>query len=190
MIKFLETIKAVDGELKHLNYHQKRVNKTLKESSLILKEVLTPPQNGTYRCRVIYDSRDIDVSYHLYKKSIAKSFKLVHADTLDYHLKYAKRDELESLKSQNSTYDDIIIVKNGCLTDTTIANIAFLKDEQWITPKKPLLRGTTRERLIEENLLHVKDISIDDIDNFTAFGIMNALLGFVIIEDGIMSIKK
>ncbi len=136
---------------------------------------------------MIYDSDSFEVTYHTYRLNIAKSFKIVYADTLDYHLKYADRKELENLKNG---YDEILIVKNSLITDTTIANVAFLKNGRWFTPKKPLLKGTTRMRLIDEGFLHVQDISIDDIDRYEGFGVMNALTGFQIIENGIMSLKK
>ncbi len=189
-MRFLETIASIDGEILHLDYHQKRVNKTLGTSSFVLSELLNPPQDGYFRCRVVYDKNTSTTSYHPYTLKLAKSFKLVHADRLNYHLKYENRQELNQLKTQYAKYDEIIIVKNNLLTDTSIANLAFFKNGSWFTPKTPLLEGTTRARLIDEGFLHVSDIAIKDLDNFQGFALMNAMIDFEIIQDGIMAIKK
>ena len=52
-------------------------------------------------------------------------------------------------------------IKNGIITDTSIANIAIFYDGVWITSKNSLLNGTTKDRLIEEKKLIEKDISVD-----------------------------
>jgi 4-amino-4-deoxychorismate lyase len=189
-MQFLETIRSLNAKLLHLEYHQKRVEYTLKNSTIKLSEILNPPKKGTYRCRIIYDEKEAKVTYHPYTLTLPQSFKLIHVDTLDYHLKYANRDLLNNLKERYPKYDEIIIVKNGLLTDTTIANIAFLDKRQWITPKSPLLKGTTRARLIKEGFLHVRDISVNDIHKYQDFALMNAMIDFQIIQNGIMSIKK
>ena len=37
--------------------------------------------------------------------------------------------------------DEILITRNGLLTDTSIANIALFNGKEWHTPKHPLLKG-------------------------------------------------
>ncbi|MEA1920721.1 MAG: aminotransferase class IV [Campylobacterota bacterium] len=187
-MQFLETIKSLDGKLLHLQYHQRRLNKTLKSTSHALIDFLHPPLEGMYRCRVLYDHQKLSISYHSYTLKLPQSFKLVHADTLDYASKYADRSQLNALKRE--AYDDIIIVKNALISDTTIANVAFLDGERWITPKVPLLEGTTRMRLLESGFLHVSDIAFDNLDRYQGFAVMNAMTGFQIITNGIISIKK
>ncbi|MEA2090778.1 MAG: branched-chain amino acid aminotransferase, partial [Campylobacterota bacterium] len=82
---FLETIRAVDGELFNLQYHQNRYESVLKSFGFSdfknLQEFLKPPQIGTYRCRLTYNSKRIDVTYRKYKKREVKSLKLVYDDT-------------------------------------------------------------------------------------------------------------
>ena len=189
-MQFLETVKSIDGELQYLSFHQRRVDSTLINSTHKLSDILNPPKSGSYRCRILYDKSEAKVTYHPYTLKIPKNFKIVHADYLDYHLKYANRRELDNLKATCSSYDEILIIKNTLVTDTSIANVAFLKDERWLTPKQPLLNGTTRMRLIEDNFLHVSDIYVDDIEQFSGFAVMNAMTGFQIIENGIMSLKN
>jgi len=70
------------------------------------------------------------------------------------------------------------MIKEGLVTDTSIANIAIYDGIKWITPKKPLLKGTFRESMLEKQLLLEKDVRIKDIQNSVRFVLMNALIGF------------
>ncbi|MEA3522748.1 MAG: aminotransferase class IV [Campylobacterota bacterium] len=189
-MQFLETLCAIDAQIEHLKYHQKRVNNTLGNDTLLLSKILNPPKKGCYRCRIVYDNKDVCITYHPYRLHLPQSFKLVHANSLDYHFKYANRQAIDDLKQAHSAYDEILIVKNNLITDTSIANVAFLDKDRWISPKTPLLEGTTRMRLIEEGLLHVSDISLDAMSSYQGFAVMNAMTGFQIIQNGIMSLKK
>ena len=189
-MKFLETVKSVAGEPQHLEYHQRRVHSTLHDSTHNLADILSPPKNGIYRCRVVYDKEMAEVTYYPYILKIPQSFKILHIDDFEYSRKYEDRSNFQRLIDENRTYDEILILKNRLFTDTSIANVAFLKNGRWITPKKPLLYGTTRMRLIESGFLHTEDICIDNLDKFDGFGVMNALTGFQIIKNGIMSLKK
>jgi 4-amino-4-deoxychorismate lyase len=82
--------------------------------------------------------------------------------------------------------DDIIVIKNGILTDTSIANIAYKINEIWYTPKTPLLNGTTRQRYLDNGIIHEKDIGINDIHKIEEFAILNAMLDFEIIDNFIL----
>ena len=68
---FLETIKIVDGEILNIEYHQKRYATVLQAlgSTEIqnIKEFIKPPKWGLYRCRLVYDEDNIEVSFHEYK---------------------------------------------------------------------------------------------------------------------------
>jgi len=182
-MQYLETIKALDGELYNLKYHQRRLDETVKNSNIILKDVLTPPSAGLFRCRVVYDGKNYEVTYHPYKKKNIKTLKLVFDDDLSYSKKYYDRNRIDTLLRQKSSCDDILIVKNGLITDTSIANIAFKYKNNWITPKKPLLEGTTRARLLERHKILEEDISIKDLENFNQVALMNAMIDFAIIPN-------
>ncbi|MDD2451972.1 MAG: aminotransferase class IV, partial [Sulfurovum sp.] len=67
--------------------------------------------------------------------------------------------------------------------DTTIANIAFFDGRQWITPKKPLLEGTMRAYLIDQKFLREENIPSDLLDRFEKVALMNAMLGFTILNN-------
>lgn len=69
------------------------------------------------------------------------SLALMQADTIDYTYKSAGREPLNCLFALRGACDDILIVKQGLLTDTSIANIALSDGTHWYTPAHPLLKG-------------------------------------------------
>lgn len=186
---FFETIKAIDGKIYHLEYHQKRYEKTLNDFGIELKynliDFMDPPKNGLYRCRLTYDilksPHTIVVTYHEYKKREISSLRVVSSNVIDYGYKYANRDELDALFELRGECDDILIIRDDLVTDTTIANVAFFNGLSWITPKKPLLFGTTRERLLDDGKMSEADIYAKDIKNFTKVALLNAMIDFDII---------
>ena len=182
-IQYLETIKAVDGELFHLNYHQQRLNETLGNKKILLAEILKPPTSGLFRCRVVYNARNYRVSYHPYEKRIVQKLKLIFDDTIEYSRKYYDRSPLERLLEKKSFCDDILIVKNRLITDTSIANIALQYKNEWLTPRKPLLYGTTRARLLDEKKIFEDDIAVEDLKKFKQMALMNAMIDFDIIQN-------
>ena len=90
--------------------------------------------------------------------------------------------ELNKLYEKCQDADDILIVKKGYLTDTSIANIALF-DGEWKTPKYPLLKGTTRQRLLDNGKIHEDDIKVQDIGRFSKVALLNAMIDFDIIAD-------
>jgi len=189
-MKFFETIKIDEGKIFNIDYHNKRLNKTIKENFFIdsqidLKNFIDPPKRGLYRCKVIYDKKILDIKYYPYQKRKIKSFKLIQSD-IEYSYKYLNREKLDALFEEKGEADEIIIVKNSLITDTSIANIAFFDTKRWITPKKPLLKGTMRENLLYKKIIFEEDIRVDQIKKFKKIALMNAMIGFYIIEEGII----
>ncbi len=182
----LETIKCLDGEPYHLAYHQNRVNYSRKilnyHSPLTLK--LNPPKKGLYRCRIIYNEEIIKIEYLPYQYQNINVFKLV-STSIEYALKYEDLSEINALLSHES--DEIILIKKGLVTDTSIANICFFNGKEWLTPKKPLLKGTTRQRLLDEKRLIEADILATNIHKYKKIALCNAMIDFAIIENAIIS---
>jgi 4-amino-4-deoxychorismate lyase len=185
--KFLETIKAVDGKLYHLEYHQARLERLFEtlnaDAPHRLKSLLSPPKEGFYRCRVLYDTESISVEYIAYTKRKVTSLKVLVCDTIEYALKYEDRSAIDQLFKRRGGCDDILIVKNGLLRDTSIANVAFYDGKNWLTPKTPLLHGVTRERLLDEGKIKEADITLLEIKRFKKIALMNAMIDFDIIAE-------
>jgi 4-amino-4-deoxychorismate lyase len=181
-----ETIRIQGGEAFNLGYHQARMERTslaLYSTKLgfQLTDILTPPNDTSlYRCKVLYRDNSYQVTYTPYIPQKLKRFKVVHS-SIDYSYKYLHREKLNHLKVEG--YDDIFIEKENLLTDTTIANIALFKENTWYTPKKPLLQGTMRAKLLDEGLLVTTNIPSSSLHTYSKVALMNAMIGFSIIED-------
>jgi len=182
----LETIKVDKGHAQNLFYHQQRCDRSRyilfgTNDALNLSSHIKAPSKDLYRCRILYAETLHSVEYIPYTPKEIDSIKIVPSD-IQYDLKYANRDHLNALLEAHPEVDEIIIEKEGYLSDTTIANIAFYDGVQWLTPKKPLLKGTMRAKLIEEGFLHTEDISKADLHKYTHLALMNAMLGFKILN--------
>ena len=183
----LETIKIEDGEVFNLPYHQARCDRSRQSlftatDILDLASYIKAPPKGLYRCRILYDKEIHSVEYIPYIPKEIHQLKIISSDII-YDYKYADRKELNTLLQKEKGMDEIIIEKEGYLTDTTIANIAFYNGVQWVTPAQPLLEGTMREKLLYERFLHKKEIRKEDLDKYTHVALMNAMIGFKILNN-------
>jgi len=191
----LETIKIEDGEVYDLSYHQARCDESRKAlfhstDRLDLSSLIQAPPKGLYRCRILYDEKIHSIEYIPYSAKEIHRLKIIASD-LEYDHKYANRDALNKLLQAQPDADDILIEKEGYLTDTTIANIAFYDGKQWFTPEKPLLKGTMRAKLLDVGFLHTRKIKKEDLKNYTQVALMNAMIGFKILNiDTIQNIIK
>lgn len=182
-MKLLETILVTQGKLHHLDYHQQRLNRSFlklfhKLAPYELEKILTPPQdNQTYRCRVVYDQADIDISYLPYTPTHKRSYQLLPID-FDYDDKYLDRSDIDQAVADLEEGCEAIFIKNNLITDSSIANVACFIDNQWLTPKRPLLQGTTRQRLLDEEKLIPADICVEDFKKADKLAFFNALTGF------------
>ena len=181
----LESIRCLDGEVFHLQYHQERFDasrKALGFTDPLTLEIIPPPK-GLFRCRVVYAKTIKKIEYIPYTPKKIRSFKCVHSQ-LDYSLKYEDRTALNQLLSSEA--DEIIIIKDGFVTDCSIANLCFFDGKEWLTPAKPLLKGSTRARLLQEQRIKTRDIHYKELQNFEKIAIINAMLDFCVIEDAII----
>ncbi|MDD2780815.1 aminotransferase class IV family protein [Sulfuricurvum sp.] len=187
----LETIRCIDGEAQHLSFHQIRLERTLYslgvEKYYDLASLITPPDNALYRCRFLYNADTFFLEFLPYLPKKIDSLKRVYVDNVDYSLKYANRECLNTLYEQRGRCDDVLIIKNGFLTDTTISNIALFIEGKWLTPDKPLLMGTTRARLIDQGLVFPAPLHEKDLERASNIAIMNAMMGFIEVENGIIT---
>jgi 4-amino-4-deoxychorismate lyase len=186
MCQFFETIKCEDGKLFNLKWHNFRFNRVCKEhlgnsSEIDLNEIITIPENcekGLFRCRVEYSKTIDKVEFiqHQYRK--IESLKIIDADNIDYQFKYSDREKLNNLFEKRGDCDDILIIKNGCITDSSTANCIFYDGQKWYTPNTPLLPGTQRAKLIYEAKIEVCRITPTTISKYKKVGLINAMWDF------------
>jgi len=182
-----ETIRIEEGVAANLPYHNARFNRTRKalfgiEEPVDLGELLQNiPPKGLYRAKVVYDKKSIKPFYHIYKPKTIEKIRLVKT-TLSYPHKYLDREAFNTLLETAPETDEIILARNGLLTDTTIANLALRQDGVWYTPATPLLPGTTRARLLNQGKIIAKEIPASKIAQYDGLALMNAMIGFYEIE--------
>ena len=185
MCRLFETIRVTDGKPVNLELHEKRLNRSRKKlyglhDDLRLSDFIGVPEDcrsGVFRCRVIYGLEVVSTEFTPYVPAAARTLRLVHADTLDYDLKYLDRSSLTGLINRDLA-DDILIVKKGNITDTSYSNIVFSDGKLWVTPDTPLLCGTMRERLLADGIIKADRITVKTLSRFTHFRLINAMLGF------------
>ena len=183
MCQLLETIKCADGRLENLEFHQARFSLSRKlkfniEDEVLLEQQIQVPgfaQTALFRCRVIYGEqiKKIEFIPHVYR--VVNSLQLVVENTIDYKFKYADRKNLEQLFEKRGTCDDIIIIKNGLITDSFAANLVFFDGKKWWTPDTPLLPGTQRARLLEAGRIAATRITQNDLCRYQKAGLINAM---------------
>jgi 4-amino-4-deoxychorismate lyase len=181
MCLLLETIKLNNGIFENLPYHNLRLNAartelfSAKDTIQIEKEVLVPDEfrRGLYRCRIIYGQTIHQVEFLAINPRIFSHLKIVHHDRIDYHLKFADRSLFNELLAQRKHAGEIIIIKNGLVTDCTIGNLVFYDGAEWITPDTPLLKGTQRQALLDRHLVTEKRINETELLCFKKVGIIN-----------------
>lgn len=184
MSLLFETIKIVNNEFVNIEYHNDRVNHSrhslLKTSeqwdlnNLICIPRLNPGQ--VYKCRFCYYKEPGKVEFLPYQMKRINSMKLIQNDAILYEYKYLDRKVLDQIKLTHSDVDDVIIVKNGKIADSTYANLVFFDGLRWVTPKYPLLKGTKRQKYIDDGIIEVEDLYAEDIVKFSCARIINAMI--------------
>lgn len=183
MFQFVETIKIENGVVVRPAYHQARINRTFKvyyekSDPFLLDKILLIPEKykkGIIKLRFLYSNDGYKMESSFLETRNVETLKVVVANDIDYSFKFTDRTQINDLFKQRGACDDILIVKNGFVTDTSIANIIFFDGKRLITPDTPLLPGTHRAWMIANKLVEPKPIRIEDVRKFTRFGIVNAL---------------
>lgn len=186
MYQLVESMKLKDGIIQNLEYHQSRMNRSMNElfsgaEKLDIAKAITIPENcksGVYKVRVVYGSEVEKIEIEPYIFRTIQSLKVVHHESIDYHLKYTDRQILQELFAQRGFCDDIIIIKNGLVTDSFAANLLFFDGETWFTPTTPLLCGTKRQSLLDSGIISEKEIREEDIRSYQKAGLINAMIDF------------
>ena len=140
MSRFIETIRIEDGRIHNLPYHNRRMDVTRRNvlhqiGTLDLSDYIRP---GNYRertkCRVEYDKDILSVDYAAYHIRPVSSLRLVVDDEVTYRYKSSDRSVLNRLFAFREAEDDVLIVRRGLLTDTSVCNVALWNGKQWVTP--------------------------------------------------------
>lgn len=188
---FLESIKTDDGKLINFDWHQQRMHETLQfhysdnninailirmENTIQQMVSMALYQKGIFKLRVVYNNTDIALSFEPYVTKPIKKVKIVHDNAIDYSYKYENRTMIDCLLKQKHNCDDILICKNGFITDTSFTNVVFKKNNDYFTPATYLLNGTKRRKLIADGIIKEADVTMLNVYDFDCFYLINAML--------------
>jgi 4-amino-4-deoxychorismate lyase len=187
MFRFVESLCLQNGKLMHLDYHLRRMRLTLAAHSIKADKSLFEfasgieyehYRTGKFKVRIIYSGSIEKIEVKPYKMKVIKSLRKVYSD-IEYTYKYADRTGILSLLPADlNDNEDILIIKNGCVTDSSYSSIAFYQDGVWFLPDTPLLISTSRMRLVENGSAVITRIKEEDIFNYSKVSIFNAMVNF------------
>jgi 4-amino-4-deoxychorismate lyase len=187
MYLLFETIRFKNGIAENLSLHQERVYRTFMDlgekgnvillDDLIYSQPNLPVQeNSIFKCKIQYNlNGDSIVKFEPYQIKQIRTISLQEIGQNDYYHKYTNRNWLQELLTKAGT-DEIILTKNGYITDASYANLAFYNGNQWITPTIPLFMGTRRAQLIEEGIVRTAPIHKNQLSMFKYVKMINAMM--------------
>ena len=188
MYRFIETIKIDSGTILNLRFHNLRLNATRKHffgahiSSIQLEDFIVPPIfEKCLKCRVVYAEQIEDITYSVYQMREVKTLKLVFSNAIEYSYKSENREAIQKLFVERGLQDEVLIVRDGLLTDTSIANVALYNGSEWITPASSLLAGTKRAELLTYKIIREADIPVDSLFSYSKIALFNAMIDFKVL---------
>lgn len=149
------------------------------QSPLYLSDVLelaTFSKKDWIKCRITYAASIKKIEYEPYHIRPVQSLQLVTDNTIEYSYKYQNRTRLDALFAQRGTCDNILIIKNGFITDSYYANVVFENAKGYFTPNTPLLAGVKRQVLVDTLQIQTAPIRLDDIGKYEEVHLINAFL--------------
>ncbi|SFN65071.1 4-amino-4-deoxychorismate lyase [Algoriella xinjiangensis] len=186
MFQFIESICCVNKELRNLEYHQARFDRTRSDNfndstPILLQEIIQFPSDLTdekYKVRIVYDREILSIEFQPYQIKPISTIKLFTIENkIEYTYKYLDRWFFDEYLKEAQT-DDLVLVKSNYITDCIYSNIIFFDGENWFTPRSILLKGTMRESLLNDGKIKEKNIKVSDLVNYQSFKRINAMMNF------------
>lgn len=183
MCRLLETIKIKDGVMQNVFLHNQRMNNSRlmlfgKDNFINLKEEIDLEDDdfdGIFKCRVLYSNVIEIVEILPYQIKKINSLKMVFDDSISYAHKFEDRKDISNLYLKKENCDDVLIIKDGFVTDTSYCNIVFDTGTKLITPSTPLLKGVKRQQLLNEKIIEEQEIKHTDIKLFNKAFLINSM---------------
>jgi 4-amino-4-deoxychorismate lyase len=181
MCLLVETIKVFDGNFFYLDLHLQRMNAARKaiwgvNRPVELQSVVKIPnayRTGLYKCRILYKEQIQDIQFLPYQQRKIQRLKVLEDNQISYAFKYTDRSSLQRLYNQRGEAEDIIIIKQGFVTDSYRANLVFFDGQQWWTPCSYLLNGIQRQYLLQQGSIKECAITKTAIFKYSKVGLVN-----------------
>ena len=92
------------------------------------------------------------------KRTIRALRPILLPDGFEYSYKYANRSFFERVKAELADDEEPLFVRSdGTITDTSFTNVLIETEAGYLTPTRPLLRGTQREGLLQAGVIAEAD---------------------------------
>lgn len=198
---FIETFMLRGGELIAGELHRERMLCTLQEqgaetSSAFLQSLLSASPwreveaylagqqilpATTYRLTLEYSLTGLSTIRLIpyCKRTIRALHPILLPDGSDYSYKYADRRFFERVKAELASDEEPLFVRpDGTITDTSFTNVLIETEAGYLTPTRPLLKGTQREGLLRAGLIaEADDLTLSTLrSKAKAILLINALL--------------
>ena len=98
---------------------------------------------------MIYDIAIRSVEFEPYAQRKVGSLKIVDGGGIDYSPQVSRQGALSGLAGMRGDADEVIIVKDGFITDTSYSNLIFAAGDRLLTSDRPLLHGVMLSHLLE-----------------------------------------
>ena len=186
MFQFIESICCLNRELRNIDLHQERFERTRSDvfpdaPFMSLIEAIQIPDdldNGKYKVRVIYGKEIESIEFIPYEIKEINTIQLHKiGNEITYEFKYADRWFFDEYIKETGC-DDLVLVRANYITDAIYSNLIFFNGIEWHTPTTSLLQGTMRESLLREGKIIEKNIKTRDLENYYSFKRINAMMNF------------
>lgn len=181
---FIETICIQDGQPRHLDDHAERMRRTAQHFGFASPalpadlDALVPAdlRTGTIRCRVLYDHTLHEITFTPYRKRRIERLIAVDAGAMDYAFKYADRSPLARPQIPLAETDELLFIRDGCVTDTSYTNLILRRGDELVTPDTFLLDGTCRRRLLRTGRVRTARVRLSDLPAYDELLLVNAMM--------------
>lgn len=186
MCQLIESIRIENCQLHHIELHNKRFNVAARvlfgiKKNINLEDIIDIPanlENSRYKCRITFDGKKASVNISPYHQREIKTLTLVEMNNIDYTYKTTNRELLDKAFQLRAGADDVLIIKDGFITDSWAANAILWDGSSWFTPSTPLLKGIQREFLLNNGKIKEAEITAKNIRNFQKIKLINAMIDF------------
>ncbi len=113
------------------------------------------------------------------KRTICALRPIPLPDAFEYSYKYADRSFFDRMKAELADDEEPLFVRpDDTITDTSFTNVLIETEADYLTPTRPLLKGTQREALLRTGLIaEADDLTLSTIrSKAKAILLINALL--------------
>ncbi len=141
------------------------------------------PQKGLFKIRIVYGLTVERLDILPYVVRPISSLQTIDLPSeYDYSFKYAARSVLDNAFKKRKNADDVLLIRDGFVTDSYYANTVFWKDGKAFVPDTPLLNGVRRKHLLDLGKVQIIKIRKDDIWAYKKVSLINAMLPLGTIE--------